>query len=141
MKFFETATRVARRLTVTVAILVPASLIAASGTAHAQWGGGWGGVDWQWAPPSNPGIPAAGVPYPYGYPYYAVPDYFQTVHAYDPSFGVPGAAYSGYGNAYASGYAQGFGDGSGHGYDNGYGNGYPPIYGNGYPGGGYFHPY
>lgn len=102
MKFVETATRVARGLTVAFAILVPASMIAASGPAYAQWGGGWGGVDWQWAPASSPGIPGT-VP-PYGYPYYAVPGYFQAVHAYDPTVGVPGNAYSGYGNAYASGY-------------------------------------
>ena len=87
----------------------------------------------------------AAVPYPYGYTYYGVPDYFRPAYPYHPTYGFPGNAYSGYGNAYASGYAQGFGDGYGHGYDHGYagsyGTGYAPVYGNGYPGNGYAYPY
>ena len=144
MKLVKAAERIALRLIVTVAILAPVTLTVAPVVAHAQWAGGPAGVEWQWTPAINARVPLAAVPYPYGYAYYGVPDNFQPGYAYQPTYGFPGNAYSGYGNAYASGYAQGYGDGYGHGYDNGYAGGYgsyPPIHGNGYPGNGYLYPY
>ena len=152
MKLVETAEKMARRLVVTVAILASLSLTEAPGTAHAQWGGGVGGVDWQWAPAVNAGVPLPAVPYAYGYTYNGIPDHFGPAYAYHPIYDFPGNA--GYGNAYASGYAQGYGDGYdyaqgygdgyGHGLDNGYAGGYGNnvgVYGYGYPGNGYPYPH
>ena len=154
MKLIASAERTARGLAVTAALLASVSLTEAPGTAHAQWGGGFGGVDWQWAPAVNAGVPIPAVPYAYGYTYNGVPDHFQPAYAYHPIYGFPGSAYSGYGDAYASGYAQGYGDGYGyaqgygdgygHGYDNGAAGGYGNnvgVYGYGYPGNGYPYPY
>lgn len=150
MKLVETPERMARRLAMTVAILTLVSLVEAPGTAHAQWGGGLAGVDWQWTPAVDAGVPVAAVPYPYGYTYYGMIDHFQPAYAYPP---VYGNAYPGYGNAYASGYAQGYGDGYGyaqgygdgfgHGYDNGSagGSGNNYVGGYGFPGNGYPFPH